>query len=122
VLLVALCVAGSALALVAYRSEKRAQAGLLMLYSGRPAAEIQAQFDSARTLNPDSVFETSEALFLVGRPEDARRILDRAIRREPENVQLWLALSRVDTRDRNDAGARRAYARARELDSQLPGM
>jgi predicted Zn-dependent protease len=109
-------------ALVAYRSDRRAQDALVKLYAARPVPEIHARFDSARALNPDSVIDTSEALFLTKEPERARRILERALGREPENVQLWLALSQVEVKRRDDAAAREAYDHARRLDSQLPAQ
>ena len=62
----------------------------------------------------------------AGRPlprseQAARRgVLRRAIRREPENVFLWLALSQKQRAEGRPAAAARTYAHARALDPRLP--
>lgn len=123
---VLLCAAGALASLVAYRSERRLEEALTAGYLGEAGHLSDAQtkvarlLDEARPLNPDSEIDVSRALFLRKLRPQAEAILRTAIRREPDNVRLWLALTQVRVRDGRHGAARRSYERARELDPQLP--
>jgi len=130
-LIVVLCAAGMVAAAVAYRSERRLdEVKRLALVTVRAGAD-DAERDEARRraldlvpgakrLNPDSAVDVQVALFLEPDNRAAGRMLERLTRREPENIFLWLLLTRKRQREGDLAAARRSYARASELDSRLP--
>jgi Flp pilus assembly protein TadD len=74
----------------------------------------------ARMLNPDTDIDVQVGLFLEPNRGRAEAILKQAVRREPENVFLWLALSKKQEREGRLAAARHSYTRARALDPLLP--
>jgi cytochrome c-type biogenesis protein CcmH/NrfG len=127
------CAAGVACALIAFRSERRLdEVKRLALSSidhpasthGDARAEAARRkalrlVPSARLLNPDTDIDVQVGLFLEPNRRRARAVLERATRREPENVFLWLALSKKLQLEGDLAGARRSYARARQLDPRL---
>jgi hypothetical protein len=134
-LAVALCTAGALAAVVAYRSERRTDevvrltlASVSGKNSARPSDSPQEKsrrkaldlVSSARLLNPDTNIDVQVGAFLEPDPRRGEAILRRATDKEPENVFLWLALSKRQERDGRLAPARRSYARARALDSRLP--
>jgi Flp pilus assembly protein TadD len=109
------------LAVVAFGSEGKAdQAYKSLAYPAR-AVTTRALAGDARPLNPDRGLSSAQALAYSQQrrfgPADA--IMRRAVREEPENVELWLAWSQVQERAGDLAAARRSYARARELDPEL---
>ncbi len=78
--------------------------------------------DADSPLNPDALRETTLAIALLktGRPAEAERVAVGATKEEPESVNAWVTLARIQrTRGRLDA-ARRSYTRARALNSQIP--
>jgi Flp pilus assembly protein TadD len=83
--------------------------------AARALREIRA---SDSTLYPTAYREgaTAIALLQLGRGAEAERVATRAVRREPENVQTWLALARVQVTRREFAAARLTWARTRRLD------
>lgn len=129
-----LCLAGACAALLAYRSERRADEVVrlaLVSVSDRSAKGADSEperarrdalglVSSARLLNPDTNIDVQVGTFLERDPRRAEAVLRRATEKEPENVFLWLALSQREERDGRLAAARRAYARAGALDSRLP--
>jgi Tfp pilus assembly protein PilF len=134
VLAVALCVAGVLAGLVAYRSERRVEEitdlALVVLGSERSGARDAGREEArsealslvfgARLLNPDTDIDVQVGLFLEPNRRRAEAILKQAVRREPENVFLWLALSKRQEREGRLTAAGRSYARARALDPLLP--
>ncbi len=131
---VALCAVAAATALVAYRSERRADevvrlslvavsGGLAHVPASAPSEARTKALDllpSARLLNPDTNLDVQEGAFLERNPRRGEAILEHATSEEPENVFLWLARSQLEERDGDLAAARRSYARARALDPRLP--
>jgi hypothetical protein len=131
---VALCAVAALAALVAYRSERRADEVVrlsLVAVSGGPAnipdsapgrarSKALGLLPSARLLNPDTNLDVQEGAFLERNPRRGEAILEHATDEEPENVFLWLALSQREERDGHLAAARRSYGRARGLDPRLP--
>lgn len=132
VLGVVLCMAGVAAALIAYRSERRGDELVrltltALTYEADDPRAVRARrdalrvLDSAQVLNPDSDLEVQRALFLEPDRTEAEALMGKLTRREPENVFLWLSLSKLREARDDAAGARRAYARAAELDPRLVG-
>ncbi len=130
-LAVGLCVVGALMALVAYRSERRADEVVrLALLTARtstadPAASERHRrraldlLRTARLLNPDTNLDVQKGLFLEPDQRRALAVLRDAANDEPENVFLWLTLSKAQERDGHLPAARAAYARARALDPRL---
>ena len=79
--------------------------------------EVLRAVDEAEPLNPDHFLVLIRARLEPGR---GPAILRSAIRREPDNVELWVLLSELERRAGNADAGRRAYERARELVPSLP--
>ena len=118
----AVCVAGAVASFIGYRSEQRVEESFLSVVEGKSTAETFDILESSGTLNPDTRRYTGKASFLVdlGRRAEAEETMREAARREPENASVWLNWARIRLRLRRPEAAREAYARAKELDSQLP--
>jgi predicted Zn-dependent protease len=85
----------------------------------RDVAAAEADFRSARTLNPDTTPDLRRAFLYqaTGRGEEAVALLENVVRREPDNLPAW-GLLLTFTRESDPATARRALAAARRLDPQ----
>jgi predicted Zn-dependent protease len=70
------------------------------------------RFERAKRLNPDFGLEIVQSTM---RPDQAQRLLTGALRREPENAELWVALARYQAGRGDREAARQSYARARRL-------
>lgn len=75
------------------------------------------RLDDSRALNPDFAIDIAEAR--LDEP-NAVRILEKAVREEPENAELWVRLAQQQVIAKDQPGAQRSYARARELAPLLP--
>lgn len=120
-----LCLAGTFAALEVHRSNSTLADGFDDVLFQRPtAATIELLEDADSPLNPDALRERSLAIALVktGRPAGGERIALRMVREEPESVENWVVLSRLQRTLGKDAAARRSFARARELNSQIPAL
>jgi Flp pilus assembly protein TadD len=129
---VALCAVAALAALVAYRSERRADEVVrLALLTARTRTSDSGTSErarhraldllpQARLLNPDTNLDVQEGLFLEPDRQRALTVLRDAAHDEPENVFLWLTLSKSQEREGRLPAARAAYARARALDPRLP--
>ena len=115
------CVVGAVASFISYRSEQRVEDSVSSVLNGT-SREAFETLESSGTLNPDVRRYTGKAWFLAYQgdrsgAEDSMRV---AARKEPENAFVWLEWTRM----RLWLGRRRAavstYARAKELDSQLP--
>jgi Tfp pilus assembly protein PilF len=120
--LVALCAAGVVAGVVTYRSEQKVEDAFSAAIRNEPLPKVERKFDDSRPLNPGAARELALARlhFQDGDPGRAEELLADAEDLEPENIRVWyfgarLALARGDRRE-----AVRRWARARELDSQLP--
>jgi hypothetical protein len=116
------CVAGVVASLITYRSETRLEDGFLSLVVHEPRADALELLDGSAALNPDARRSLGRAILLerAGRGTEAVEELSEAARREPENASVWLTWSRIEIGQGDRDAASRLYARARELDSQLP--
>jgi predicted Zn-dependent protease len=91
---------------------------------GRPAGQGRADLERGATLirragrlNPDSTLDLDSATFqlLLGRRDQAVRSFSELTRREPENLQAWLALA-LATNGYRPSLAAEARRRAAVLD------
>lgn len=83
----------------------------------RDVASADADLRAARLLNPDTLPDVRRAFLFqgTGRPDDAARVLEDVVRREPDNLDAW-GLLYTFTRERDPATARRALEARRRLD------
>lgn len=131
-LVAALCLAGALAAGIAYRSDHREaeikRLALVTVSKADPATRERARVealelaDSAKVLNPGSEVDVQTAVFLMRDRRRSAELLAELTEREPENLFLWLLLTQKRQREGDQAGARRSYARALQLDPRLePG-
>jgi predicted Zn-dependent protease len=114
---VVLCAAGIVASLVARDSRVTREQALLVYVETADVPRTLQLLDDARPLNPDFGLDVGEARL---KGAEGVAILEKALRREPENAELWVELSRKQRAVGDRAGARRAWARARELAPLLP--
>ena len=83
----------------------------------RTIARTEADFEDARLLNPDRTPDVgrSVVLWTVGRPDEARALLEDVVRSEPDNLSAWTALGWVND-GRDEALERRVRAEMERLD------
>ena len=111
------CVAGVAVSLIARDSRTTEQEAFRYYIETKDAPGTAALLEDSRTLNPD--FRIDIGLGRVDRRR-AVRVLEDAVRREPENAELWLRLAQQQNLAKDSAGASRSYGRARDLAPLLP--
>jgi predicted Zn-dependent protease len=113
-LLVALaCVAGVAVSVIS--RDSRLEAEKAQVYYGTTGDKQGAiqRIHDARRLNPSYPLDIAEARLLA--PAAGVALLERSTHREPQNAELWLALSQEQVRAGDRSGAARSYERARAL-------
>jgi tetratricopeptide (TPR) repeat protein len=96
--------------------------GAALSAQGRAAEGIE-WFDRARALRPSDpglLHNRAQALFGLGRWEDARADLERALRLKADLHPAWNLLGGVLAQLRDSAGAERAYRRALALKPRHP--
>jgi cytochrome c-type biogenesis protein CcmH/NrfG len=71
------------------------------------------RIDKARRLNPDYRLDLAEARTLP--PKQGKSVLERSLKHEPENAELWVELSVVQARLGDFAGTARSDRRAQAL-------
>lgn len=81
----------------------------------RDRDEAVRRLQAAKRLNPDFSIDVAQA-----RVTGDARVIAEAVKREPENAELWLLLAQLQQRAGDDDAARDSYARARELAPRLP--
>jgi predicted Zn-dependent protease len=112
-----LCAAGIVASLVARDSRVTREQAFKSYVETRDVPRTLQLLDDARPLNPDFGLDVGEARLKAA---EGVAILEGALRREPENAELWVELSRKQQAVGDRAGARRSWARARELAPLLP--
>jgi Flp pilus assembly protein TadD len=108
---------------IVYRSEGRTASALKIVVAGGADDAIVAELRAAETpLNPDSLRDNSEAIALarLGHADQAERLMQDVVEREPENQLVWVTLARVQVTAGHEEAARRSYRRALALNSQTP--
>jgi predicted Zn-dependent protease len=118
----ALCAAGVVAGVVTYRSEERTEEAFSATFDRKSLDEIDRLFDQSEPLNPGAAREVALARmsYLRGEPERAEEFLRQAADLEPHNIRVWHLGTRIALGRRDRATAERRWARARELDPQLP--
>ena len=111
------CVAGVVASLIARDSRLTEQDAFQYYIQTKDPRGTLKLLDDSKTLNPDFAIDVGEAR--LDRP-NAVKILQEAVRREPENAELWVRLAQQQVLAKDRAGAQRSYARARELAPLLP--
>jgi predicted Zn-dependent protease len=111
------CVAGVVVSLTARDSRTTEQNAFRVYIDTKNVPETLRLLDDARTLNPDFALEIAKARLTKG---EGVAILQQAVKKEPENAEIWLRLSQQQVVAGDRAGAQRSYARARELAPLLP--
>jgi predicted Zn-dependent protease len=93
-----------------------------LLFDRVDQGTVEALEDADSPLNPDGLRETTLAIALLetGRAAEGERVAIGATREEPESVNAWVTLARIQRTIGKLDEARRSYARARELNSQIP--
>jgi predicted Zn-dependent protease len=106
---------------IVYRSEGRTASAVKIVVAGGGDDAIVAELRDAKTpLNPDSLRDNSEAIILarLGHTEEAERLMQDVVEREPENQLVWVTMARVQVTAGHTEAARRSYKRAIDLNSQ----
>ena len=111
------CVAGVVASLIARDSRTTEQDAFQYYIQTKDPRGTLKRLDDSKPLNPDFSIDIGEAR--LDRP-NAVRILERAVRKEPENAELWVRLAQQQVIAKDPAGAQRSYARARALAPLLP--
>jgi len=111
------CVAGVVASLIARDSRTSEQAAFQYYIQTKDPRGTLQRLEDSRRLNPDFAIDIGRAR--LDRP-NAVRILEDAVRDEPENAELWVRLAQQQMAANDRPGAQRSYARARELAPLLP--
>jgi predicted Zn-dependent protease len=106
------CAAGVTVSVISRDSRLKAEGVFRYYFDTHDSRGALARIHDARKLNPSYQLELAEAQ--LDRPH-AVQILQRAVRREPQNAELWAGLTRAQATAGDRAGAARSYARARAL-------
>jgi predicted Zn-dependent protease len=109
---VLLCAAGVTVSVISRDSRLQAEGVFRYYFATKDTRGAKARIADARTLNPTYQLDLAEAEL---DPAHAVPVLKRAVDKEPENAELWVALSRHQAQSGDRAGAKRSFARAREL-------
>jgi predicted Zn-dependent protease len=112
-LLVALaCVAGVVVSVISRDSRAEMESAFFRYFDTGNRADAIRHFRHAKRLNPAFALDIGLARL---QPEKGVAILSDAVRREPENAELWLRLAQQQAHAGDRAGAKGSYARARRL-------
>ena len=111
------CVAGVVASLIARDSRTTEQDAFQYYIQTKDPRGTLKRLDDAKPLNPDFAIDVGEARLDRA---NAVKILQEAVRREPENAELWVRLAQQQVLAHDQAGAQRSYAHARELAPVLP--
>jgi Flp pilus assembly protein TadD len=107
---------------IGYRSEQLVKDAAVKATTGRADAATLEDLGRAGRLNPDIRRYTGEAWYRIfqGRAGAAEAKMREAASRDPDNAFVWLEWTRMRLQLGRRAAAEETYARAKELDSQLP--
>jgi len=107
---------------VTYRSEQRTEDAFSATLGRQSLDQIDRLFDQSKPLNPGAAREVALARlsYLRGDPDRAEELLDEAADLEPDNIRVWHLGTRIALGRGDRPAAQRRWARARELDPQLP--
>jgi predicted Zn-dependent protease len=111
------CVAGVVASLIARDSRLTEQDAFHYYIQTKDPRGTMQRLNDAKRLNPDFSIDIGQARLDRA---NAVKILQAAVKREPENAELWVRLAQQQVIAKDRAGAQRSYARARELAPLLP--
>jgi predicted Zn-dependent protease len=115
---VLLCAAGIVTSVIA-RDSRVLQSNVFFAFvKDHDSARALHRLDDAKRLNPDSSIAIAQSRFAQGKGD--LQILQRAVDREPESAILWVRLAQHQANHGDKLAAQQSYARARQLDHQLP--
>jgi predicted Zn-dependent protease len=106
------CAGAVVVSLIARDSRIATEEGFQYYLRTKDARGAFDRFEQAKRLNPDFGLDIVQSTM---RPDQADRLLRGALRREPENAELWVALARYQAKRGDREAARQSYARARKL-------
>jgi tetratricopeptide (TPR) repeat protein len=106
------CVSAVVVFVIARDTRLEVESAFVDYVHTRDAKAAVAGFERGRRLNPDYNLDIALARL---QPEKGVAILSRALKREPENAELWVRLAQQQAHAGDRAAAKRSYARAREL-------
>jgi hypothetical protein len=107
------CAAAIVCSLIARDSHLQGERAIFYFFDTHDTNGTLKLIDESKPLNPDYRQAITEAR--LTKSPGGVAILQRALRREPENGELWLRLSQQQVLAGDRAGAKRSYARARTL-------
>jgi Flp pilus assembly protein TadD len=110
---VLLCATGVAVSVTSRDSRIAAEEAFAYWFRTHDAPGTVERIDGARRLNPSYELDIAKARALP--PAQGKVVLERSLRREPENAELWVALSVAQARLGDFAGTARSYRRAQAL-------
>jgi Flp pilus assembly protein TadD len=110
---VLLCATGVAVSVTSRDSRIEAEKAFAYWFRTHDERGTVERIDRSRKLNPSYELDIAKARALP--PAQGKAILQRKLRREPENAELWVALSVAQARLGDFAGTARSYTRARDL-------
>ena len=106
------CAGAVFVSLIARDSKIATEEAFAYVLRTKDARGAYDRFERAKRLNPDFGLAIVQATM---RPDQAERLLTAALRREPENAELWVALARWQVHEGDRGAARQSYAHARRL-------
>jgi hypothetical protein len=107
------CVAGVVISITSRDSRIDGEVALRYLSDTRDQRGTVDRLEEARHLNPNAGIDILESKLLP--PREGIPILLRALKEEPENAELWVALADAQARAGDRAAAERTWQRARAL-------
>jgi predicted Zn-dependent protease len=107
------CVAGVVVSIISRESRIEAEVALVYIAQTRDARGGVERLEESRRLNPNSGIDVLESKILP--PREGIPILLRALKKEPESAELWVALADAQNRAGDRAAAERTWQRARAL-------
>lgn len=107
-----LCAGAVVVSLIARDSRTATEDGFGYYLRTKDARGAYDRFERARRLNPDFGLDIVQSAM---RHDQGDRLLRGALRREPQNAELWVAMARWQVREGDREAARQSYARARRL-------
>lgn len=117
ILVVVACVAAVVVSVIARDSRLAEERAYKAYFQRTDTSTALRDLDKAEALNPNYGIDLARARI---QPERGPAILEQAVRKEPDNGELWLLLAELQRNAGNEDAARRAYLRARELAPRLP--
>ncbi|TMK62617.1 MAG: hypothetical protein E6G53_13180 [Actinobacteria bacterium] len=117
------CLAAAIASFMVYVADVRLREAFLGLEQHQDYARALRDFRASRSpLDPSWFRDTSIAVGLLhtGHPARAEAAIVKAVRREPLNAVVWVALTRLQVARKQVGAARVSWERARRLNPHIP--